>query len=263
MGHELRSAVGPQQSATADVIDVMRASALRLATLAVLALAAAPAPASAALTVSDVRIGAQPAFVRVVADLTGGTAQFPEAEVTDPAVRDGTARVDITHAGIVAPALDRSAQGVRVRVGLAGANRARIRLTAATGRFKYVRLSVLHGPERVVIDLYRSAPPSSAAEIRRGVDNCLTLRSVQRSGHSFRVRGTALNLFEGGFLLRVRDASGRVVGRRIATANGPWNETVGYSGVTRAQAGTLEGVAESARDGSLVCIVQVRVALVA
>jgi hypothetical protein len=33
--------------------------------------------------------------------------------------------------------------------------------------------------------------------------------------------------------------------------------------VTRAQAGTLEGVAESARDGSLVCIVQVRVALVA
>jgi hypothetical protein len=38
---------------------------------------------------------------------------------------------------------------------------------------------------------------------------------------------------------------------------------VAYSGVTRAQAGTLEAVAESARDGSLVCIVQVRVALVA
>jgi Immunoglobulin-like domain of bacterial spore germination len=241
----------------------MCAIVLRLAALAVLAVTAAPASASAALTVSDVRIGAQPAFVRVVVDLDGGTVQLNEVEATDPAVRDGSARVDITRPGIVAPALDRRAQGVRARVSLAGANRARIRLTAAAGRFKYVRVFVLHGPERVVIDLYRSTPPSRAAEIRRGVDGCLTLRGVRRSGHRFRVRGTELNLFEGGFVLRVRDASGRVVGRRIATARGPWDQTVAYGGVTRVQAGTLEAVAESARDGSLVCIVQVRVALVA
>jgi hypothetical protein len=77
----------------------MRTIVLRLAALAVLAFAVAPASASAALTVSDVRIGAQPAVVRVVVDLAGGPAQFTEVEATDPAVRDGSARVDITHPG--------------------------------------------------------------------------------------------------------------------------------------------------------------------
>jgi hypothetical protein len=125
-----------------------------------------------------------------------------------------------------------------------------------------VRVSALHGPERLVIDLYRSAPPSRAAEIRSGVRSCLTLRSVQRGGRRFRVRGTELDLFEGSFLLRVRDAGGRVVGRRIVTARGAWQATVPYGGVRRAQAGTVEAVAESAKDGSLACLVQVRVALV-
>jgi hypothetical protein len=241
----------------------MRTIFLRICALLVAALAAGPATASAALTVSDVRIGAQPAFVRVVVDLTGGTAQINEAEASDPAVRDGTARVEIRHTGIVAPARDRSAQGVRARVSLTSANRASIRLTAATGRFKYVRVFALHGPERIVIDLYRSKPPNTtASEIRTGFDSCLTLRSVSRTAHRFRVRGTELNLFEGSFVLRVRDASGRVVGRRIATERGAWDLTVAYSGVTSAQAGTVEAVAESARDGSLACIVQVRVALV-
>ena len=241
----------------------MRANILRLTAIAFLLLVAAPPSASAALTVEDVRIGAQPAFVRVVVDLDGATAKFNEIDASDSAVRDGSARVDISRNGIVAPAIDRSAQGVRARVSLAGANRARIQLTAATGQFKYVRTFVLHGPERIVIDLYRSAPPSSAAaEIRTGVKGCLTLRSVLRSGRTFRVRGTARNLFEANFVLRVRDASGRSVGRRIVTANGPWDQTVTPSGVTRAQAATVEAVAESAKDGSLVCIVQVRVALV-
>ena len=241
----------------------IRTMILRLATLALLALAAAPASASAALTASDVRIGAQPALVRVVVDFTGGRFELNEADATDPAVRDGSGRVDIRHAGIVAPARDRSAQGVRARVGLVSANRARVRLTFAPGRFKYVRVWALHGPERLVIDLYRSAPPrTAAAEIRRGVNRCLTLSSVSRTGRSFRVRGVERDLFEGTFLLRVRDATGRVVGRRIGTARGPWDLRVGYSGITSAQAGTVEAVAESAKDGSLACLVQVRVALV-
>jgi hypothetical protein len=241
----------------------MRTICFRLAVLAVLALAAAPAPASAALTVSDVRIGAQPAFVRVVVDFTGGRVEINEADATDPAVRDGSARVDIRHTGIVAPARDRSAQGMRARVALASANRASVRLTFALGRFKYVRVFALHGPERLVIDLYRSKPPNTtASEIRTGLHRCLTLSSVSRTGHRFRVRGTELNLFEGSFVVRVRDETGRVVGRRIATERGGWDLTVPYGGVTRAQAGTLEAVAESAKDGSLACIVQVRVALV-
>jgi hypothetical protein len=242
----------------------MRTLILRLAALAFVALAAAPAAASAALTASDVRIGAQPAFVRVVVDFTGGRVESNEAEATDPSVRDGSARVDIRHAGIVAPARDRSAQGVRARVGLAAANRASVRLTFDRLRFKYVRVFALHGPERLVVDLYRAKPPNTtASEIRTGVGRCLTLRSVSRSGHRFRVRGTELNLFEGSFIVRVRDASGRVVGRRIATERGSWDLNVAYSGVTTAQAGTVEAVAESAKDGSLACLVQVRVELVA
>lgn len=240
----------------------MRPIILRLAVLVLLALAAAPASASAALTVSDVRIGAQPAFVRVVVDFTGGRFEINEADATDPAVRDGGARVDVRRTGIVAPARDRSAQGVRARVGLVSANRARVLLTFAAKRFKYVRASALHGPERLVIDLYRSAPPSTtAAAIRTGVNRCLTLTSVSRTGRTFRVRGVERDLFEGSFLLRVRDATGRVVGRRIATARGAWDLRVAYSAITSAQAGTVEAVAESARDGSLACLVQVRVAL--
>jgi hypothetical protein len=242
---------------------LVRTIMLRLATLALLVLGAAPASASAALTVSDVRVGAQPAFVRVVVDFSGGRFDGNEADATDPAVRDGSGRVDIRRAGIVAPARVRSFQGVRARVGLAGANRASVRLTFAKGRFKYVRLSALHDPERLVIDLYRSAPPSTtAAEIRSGVDRCLTLSSISRTGRRFRVRGIERELFEGSFVLRVRDATGRVVGRRIVTARGPWDVRVAYAGIASAQAGTVEAVAASAKDGSLACIVQVRVALV-
>jgi hypothetical protein len=240
----------------------LRPSILRLVAVAAVLLGAAPATASAALTIDDARIGAQPAFVRVVVDVTGGAAQINEAEATDPAVRDGSARVDVSHAGIVARAVDRSAQGVRVRVNLVTAGRARILLTGARGRFKYVRVSVLHGPERIVIDLYRSAPPVRAAEIRSGVRGCLKLRSAVAVVDGFRVRGAEDMLFEGSFLLRVRDASGRVVGRRIATERGAWDLRVTYAGVRTPQAGTLEAVAESARDGSLACIVQVRVRLV-
>jgi len=240
----------------------MHMTFLRFAALAIVFAAALPSQASAALTASDVRIGAQPAFVRVVVDFTGGRVEFNETEATDHVIADGSARVDISHAGILVTPRDRTAQGVRVRMSLATASRARLQITAASGRFKYVRVFVLHGPERMVVDLYRSAPPSPSAEIRTGVDRCLTLTSIQRTGRTFRVRGTERNLFEGSFLLRVRDARGRVVGRRIVTARGPWNETVSYTGVSARQAGTLEAVADSAKDGSLVCIVQRRVTLV-
>ena len=47
----------------------MRANILRLTAIAFLMLVAAPPSASATLTVEDVRIGAQPAFVRVVVAL--------------------------------------------------------------------------------------------------------------------------------------------------------------------------------------------------
>ena len=60
----------------------------------------------------------------------------------------------------------------------------------------------------------------------------------------------------------MRDGLGRVLGRRIVTANGPWNQTVSYTGEPAARPARVEAVAESAKDGSLVCIVQRRVTLV-
>jgi hypothetical protein len=231
---------------------------LRLAALVVLVLLAAPASA-AALTATNARIAPHPGFVRVVVDFTGGTSQVNEADATDPIPSDGTARVEVRRAGISTLAIDRSAAGVRVRVSQA-TNRLIIRLVSARRAFKYLRVSGLHGPERLVLDLYSARPPSRAAEIRTGRNGCLTLTRVSADGRGFSVRGVERHLFEASFVLRVRDAAGRSVGRRVMTARGAWSARVSYR-VRGAQTGTLEAVATSAKDGSLACLVQVRVGL--
>ena len=230
----------------------------RLAALVVLVLVAAPASASA-LTATNARIASHPGFVRVVVDFSGGTFEVNEADATDPVPSDGTARVEVRRAGISTLAIDRSSNGVRVRVTQA-TNRIVIRLVSARRAFKYMRVSGLHGPERLVLDLPRAKPPSRAAEIRTGRGGCLSLTSFTADGRGFRVRGVERDLFEGSFVLRVRDAAGRSVGRRVMTARGAWSARVAYR-VSRAQTGTLEAVAESAKDGSLACLVQVRVGL--
>jgi hypothetical protein len=240
----------------------MRSTILRLAVLAAVIGAAAPAAASVSLTVSGGRIGAPPGFTSVVVDVTGATFELNEAEATDPSPADGRARVEIRRAGVAVRAFDLSGHGVRMRVSRPAAGRAAIVLTSAPGAFKYLRVSGLHKPERLVLDLYRSTPPAAAAEIRSAPNGCLALKSVQRSGRVFVVRGVERNVFEGSFELVVRDGRGRVVGRRTITARGPWRKGVGYRGVARAQAGTIEAVASSAKDGSLACLVQRRVALV-
>jgi hypothetical protein len=241
----------------------MRSTILRLAAFAAIVGAAAPAAASASMTVAGARIGAQPGFTRVVVDITGATFELNEADATDPSPADGRARVEIRHAGVAVRALDLSGHGVRVRVSRPAAGRAAIALTSVPGAFKYLRVSGLHNPERLVLDLYRSAPPATAAEIRSAPNGCLALKSVQRSGRVFVVRGVESNVFEGSFQLVVRDARGRIVGRRTITARGAWRKGVGYRGVSSPQAGTIEAVASSAKDGSLACLVQRRVALVA
>lgn len=230
----------------------------RLAALVVLVLLAAPAPASA-LTATNARIASHPGFVRVVVDFTGGTFRVNDADATDPIPSDGTARVDVSRAGISTLALDRSAAGVRVRITQA-ANRIVIRLEGARRGSKYLRVSGLHGPERLVLDLYSAKPPSRAGEIRSGRGGCLRLTGHTADGRGFRVRGVERELFEASFVLRVRDAAGRSVGRRVMTARGAWSARVSYR-VGSAQTGTLEAVATSAKDGSLACLVQVRVGL--
>jgi hypothetical protein len=238
---------------------VSRSSTIRRITaLAVALLAVAPASASA-LTATNARIAQHPGFVRVVIDFSGGTLQINNADATDPSPADGTARVEVREPGISALAIDRSAAGVRVRVSQA-TGRLVFRLESARRAFKYLRVSGLHGPERLVLDLPSSKPPTRAAEIRSGRNGCLTLTSVTADGHGFRVRGVERDLFEASFVMRVRDAAGRIVGRRIMTARGAWSARVAYR-VTSAGVGTLEAVAASAKDGSLACLVQVRVGL--
>ena len=225
--------------------------------LAAVLLVAAPATASA-LTAANARIAQHPGFVRVVVDFSGGTLEVNDADATDPVPTDGTARVVVRGAAIGLP-IDKAAAGMRARV-TQGSNRLVIRLTSALLAFKYLRVSGLHGPERLVLDLYSAKPPTAAAEIRSGRRSCLRLTRVTPDGRGFRVRGVEKDLFEGSFVLRVRDASGRVVGTRTMTARGAWSARVAYR-VTRAGSGTVEAVAASAKDGSLDCLVQVKVGL--
>lgn len=237
---------------------MVKRSIQRIAFLTLMLLAAAPASASA-LTATGARSAVHPGFVRVVVDFTGGRLEINQAQAIDPAPADGTARVEIRQPGISALAFDRSSNGVRVRLS-ATAGRVLVRLESARRAFKYLRVSALRGPERLVLDLYSAKPPTKAAEIRTGLRSCLKLTSVSPDGHGFRVRGVENQLFEGSFVLRVRDATGRLVGRRVMTARGAWNARVAYR-VSSVGTGTLEAVADSAKDGSLACLVQVRVGL--
>jgi hypothetical protein len=237
---------------------VARRRTSRIALLVLVGLAALPAPACA-LTATGARIAAHPGFTRVVVDFSGGRLDVSAAQATDPAPADGTARVQNRGTGIGAQPVDRSAAGVRVRMS-ASAGRVVLRLESARRAFKYLRVAGLHGPERLVLDLLSAKPPTRAAEIRTGARSCLRLTSASPDGHGFRVHGAERDLFEGSFVLRVRDATGRVVGRRVMTARGAWSARVAYR-VARVGTGTLEAVADSAKDGSLACLVQVRVGL--
>ena len=214
------------------------------------------------LTAFRARIADHPAFVRVVVDFTDGTLGFNDSEAADPdPFPDGRASVDVRHRRIQAQAPARSAHGVRVRV-TQGENRIRVRLRSRPGRFKYLDRSQLGSPERVVLDLYESRPPVAGATIRRAPDGCLELTSRSVTRGRITASGTARFLFENSFALVVRNADGVPVGVRPVTVgeSGRWRRSVSYD-VNRAQRGTLEAVAESARDGALDCLVQTRVRL--
>jgi hypothetical protein len=213
------------------------------------------APVARQTTITD-----RPALMRVVVRFSGTPLAFAAAEASDPNPGNGAAamRVDQTSIATTAPTVRR--HGVRVRV-IDRGNRLRIRLTGRNRRFKY--LDYRQSAHRLVIELYKSRPPGPGARIRRGKGGCLRLLSHADTGGSIQASGTARNLFENSFVLRVRNRRGRVVGQTVVTAPGTnWNETVSYT-VPTDQAGTLEGFAASARDGSVACLVQIRVPLAA
>jgi hypothetical protein len=228
--------------------------------LAVTAAALLPASASAAhLTARQIRIADRPGVVRVVVDFTGGRVLTGEVVATDPdPFADGVVRLPLTHPGVRTIAVPVIGQGVSARI-VQGTGRIVIRLAAADRRFKYVGYHALRSPDRLVIDLYKSAPPPPAAEIRRAPDRCLTLSRFTVGPRRVTARGRARNLFENSFVVRLRRAGGRIHDQQVGTAaGGRWSTSFRYPR-TRRRTGTLEVVAQSAKDGTLECIVQVRV----
>jgi hypothetical protein len=236
----------------------------RFLLVAVLALAIAwvlPAAASAALTATHIRIGDHPAFVRVVVDFTGGTLHRNDVESPDPQPFDGRARVRVTRTGITesAPAVTEERVTARI-VQRSGA--IVLQLSARKHRFKYLEHSVLHSPERLVVDLWKSRPPTSAAEFPTAPQGgCLSIENSDALPGRVRADGSENDLFEHMFQMNVRNQKGRVVGTRPVTASaGHWHRTVPFD-IGVAQEGTVEVVDFSEQDGSLFCIAQLRATL--
>jgi hypothetical protein len=234
-----------------------------VATMAMVAVWAVPDTAAATvdLTAHRIRVGDHPAFVRVVVDFTDGRLGSNDSEAVDPdPFGDGRAIVDVRHHRIQAQAAAVRRFGLRVRLTQAR-NRIRIRVTGARRRFKHMSRTQLTGPDRVVLDVYKSRP-AAGGEIPRAARGCLAFRTWSSGRGAVRAAGTARDLFESSFVLIVRDARGRVRGTRVVTypTSGRWTQRVRHR-ATSVQSGTLEAVAHSARDGALVCIAQVRVTL--
>jgi hypothetical protein len=199
--------------------------------------------------------------VRIVVDFSGGTLNANAVESPDPLPRDGKARVRVIGAESrrAPPAWEQRASSRRSAQRSASVV---LRLTSRKGRFKYLEHFVLHSPERLVADLWKARPPRLAAEFRTALQSgCLTLGNVNAARGLVTARGTETDLFEHMFLADLRNRRGRVISLRSVTANhGHWHKSLPHS-VSRRQAGTLEAVDFSEQDGSLSCIVQVRVPL--
>ena len=224
------------------------------------ALVVAPAAqATTPLTATETRIADHPGFVRAVVDFADGKIPREELVATDPEpFPDGIARVRLRQQGVRTEARTARAHGVTVRV-IQGRDRITVRLAATPSRFKYVSYFSLRKPERLVVDLWKSAPPVTAAEVRRAPDGCLRLTRYDVARRHAAAAGTERDLFEHAFVVRLRAADGRILAQQPRTStHGRWTSFFRYPAVRR-QAGTLEAVASSAKDGALVCLVQVKV----
>lgn len=218
--------------------------------------------ASTTVVATAVRIGDHPAYVRAVVDFTGSTVGAnPEVFATDSQPLDGSASVQYVIApGVRTTASPQSRFGVTASV-KKNSRGLEIGFRTAKRRFKYMSYMWVSA-RHVAIDLWKSGPPSRAAEIRRGKARCLTLASV--SLHPDGVvdaSGHAHGVFENQFRVAVRAADGRVLAQRTARApRGAWSVELRVSS-RRVQPGTLEAVALSPADGALVCLVQQRITL--
>jgi hypothetical protein len=222
----------------------------------VLLLLAAVAGASSAVAV---RFGDHPPYARAVVDFAGGTIGARSVEATDPNPFDGVAALRVTRAGIGTRLAGARGLGVTVRIS-ARTGALQITLAATRHRFKYLSYAVIGG-NRIVIDLWKSKPPSRAAEIRRGPAGCLTLDNNSVSAGLVSASGRVRGIFENQFPLVLRGSDGTVIAQRtMHVSDGRWSGQFTYH-TRRTQPGTLEAYDASAKDGALICIVQIRVTL--
>jgi len=239
----------------------MRRAAAAAALAAATVVPASGVEPAAAHVAVGARVGDHPGFVRVVVDFTEGPLRFHEVDATDPdPFGDGRVALRVHSPGIRSRALPVRRRGVSVAV-TQFTNRIVVRIGASARRFKYMGYVVLNAPDRLVIDLWKAAPPAAAAEIRRAPDGCLTLARFATGSGRVSAAGRERNLFEHSLVVVLRGADGRVVAQQPVTAsNGRWSVGFPYR-TPRQQPGTLEAIAESAKDGALVCLVQARVTL--
>jgi immunoglobulin-like protein involved in spore germination len=214
--------------------------------------------ATESLRAISVRGAEHPSAIRVVIGFSGGALQVAKVTAVDPSPADGSAVLRIRGAGVAATARGTNIAGAGVQLAAAGGNLS-ISFRSDARRFKYLGYRLLRRPERLVVELWKTAPPRVTTT--RGEGRCLTLTRWRVRARSATASGTERNLFEHMFVVNVRNEAGRVVGRRgVASSNGRWSTAVSYR-VSRAQPGTLEAVDLSEGDGSLVCLAQVRVTL--
>jgi Immunoglobulin-like domain of bacterial spore germination len=239
---------------------MLRGRLLVLATIAAVLVPSA-ADARASLTATGIRIGEHPAFVRVVVDFSGGRLVAGTTIAGDPdPLDDGTVSITVRGRNARARAPRARGAGLRARV-RQGRNRLVLGVSAAPRRFKYAGYQVFHNGERLVVDLYKSAPPSSGAFARFGRPGCLAVGKVAVRSGKLTATGSERDVFEHSFPVRVWSARGLPLGQRVVqAARGRWRATVRYL-IKRRQTGIVEAVELSAKDGALACLAQRPVAL--
>jgi hypothetical protein len=200
---------------------------------------------------------AYPNVVRATLAFQGGRLGPSSVFASDPTpFADGRAAVRVN--GARGPARLLRVGQTNIRSSQSGP-RLLIRFAAPPRRFKYFGYLFSKDRKRLVLNLWKSAPPRSPAPV--GAGRCLVLQHWVVGAGSATVRGTERGLFEHMFLIRIRDRRGTILATRgVAAVGGRWRAKITYHAAS-AQAGTLEAVDTSEADGSLVCLAEVRVKL--
>jgi hypothetical protein len=227
------------------------------ALILIAALASGAVAASSELRVRSMHAGAYPNLVRAVLAFQGGRLSPGSVFASDPRpFLDGSAAVRVN--GARGSTRFIHVDETSIRLDQRG-DRVLVRWDAKPRRFKYFGYLFSKDRTRLVLNLWRSAPPTSPSSF--GAGRCLAIRRWVVAGGTVTAEGTESGLFEHMFLVRVRDRRGTVLATRgIAARNGRWHTRVAFR-VDASQPGTLEAVDTSEGDGSVVCLAEVKVRL--